>query len=690
MKGSADGGNERVAATAYEVAVDTGGTFTDIAVRDAAGTLTIWKVPSNPLRPDEAVVDGSVDAVRRAGGRAVDIARFVHGTTVATNTLLTGEGARTALVTTTGFRDLLIIGRQTRPDLYDFEARRPRPLVPRSLTFEVDTRIDAYGGVVAKATDDQLSQLITELEAASPEVIVVSLINGYQNPALERELADLLRDLTSVRSVQAATDITSEMREFERTSTAVANGYVQPRIADHVERIEAGLQRRSIEAPLWIMQSNGGLLSAESSSRLSVRTILSGPAGGAAAAASLATRYRLPYALAIDIGGTSTDISLIREGTPDMVTEGEVGGYVIRLPMIDIHTIGAGGGSVACVDSAGSLRVGPESAGANPGPACYGKGGASLTVTDAHLLLGRLGETLLGGRLRLDRTLAEVAANRVAAAAELRSEDVPPGMLKIVTAAMARGIRKVSVERGIDTRECSLIAFGGAGPLHAADLMRELGIKTALIPEHAGIGSALGLLASDVIHDFAQSLRVNADEQGLAEATAIGAQLTERARAVLLDSERLTPDAVRIERALDMRYRGQSYELTIRWESEDAAHDLRLRFEDEHERRYGFRAADPMVETMAVRVRGVGVSTSASRVQRRSRTADIAPPTSTRAVHFGGEHLSTPVYAGSSLQVDRSYEGPAIVEQFDTTVVVALGQRFHVDDFATLWLVEGS
>jgi N-methylhydantoinase A len=428
---SPPGRDEPEPGAGYRVAVDTGGTFTDVAVKRPDGSIFVWKVSSTPSAPDDAVVQGVGEALAQLESSFADVERFVHGTTVATNALLTRSGARVGLVTTAGFADMLIIGHQSRPSLYDLSVRRPPPLVPPELTWEIDERIDAMGEVVRPVSAECLDALAEQVKAAGPEVLVVSLLNAYVDPTHERAVVERLRALGAAPSVFAATAVTAEMREYERTSTAVLSGYVQPKIAGYVERLESRLDENGMLARLWVMQSNGGLLGAGNARDHSVRTVLSGLVGGVVGAARWARQLDLPDVVSFDIGGTSTDIALIRNGVPGEMTSGELEGYPLRMPAVDVHTIGAGGGSIAWRDSGGGLRVGPHSAGATPGPVCYGRGGDEVTVTDAHALLGRLGTTLLDGRLTLDVDSARLRLQKFADEVGLEEDDAASGVLRV-------------------------------------------------------------------------------------------------------------------------------------------------------------------------------------------------------------------------------------------------------------------
>ena len=556
--------------TGLQVAVDTGGTFTDIGLRRADGTLSVWKVPSTPSAPDEAVITGITGALEQYDGDAADISRLVHGTTVATNTVLTREGARVGLLTTKGFRDVLAIAHQARPAIYDDRAHRVEPLIGDDYITEIDERIDADGEILRPLETGDLESIGKQLRKMNLDAVVVSFLNAYANNEHEVEAARKLEELEVAPIVSAATAITSEMREYDRTSTAAINAYVRPKVSGYMGRLEKSIEELGIPSALWVMQSNGGLLNPRIASTHSARTVLSGLAGGVVGAANWASHLGLDKVVSFDIGGTSTDIALIRGGEPDETTAGEIDSMPLRLPSVDVHTIGAGGGSIAWTDTGGSLRVGPHSAGAEPGPIAYDRGGEKLTVTDAHVVLGRLGTTLLGGRFELNYDAAYERMREFGKELELSAGECAEGILKVIAATMARGIRKVSVERGIDVRACHLISFGGAGPLHGADLVHELGMQSAVIPPLPGIASAVGMLDAPIRHDFAAPVQANKPEV-FDELEAAFNGLRDEAQDEMntgdFDSERL----------VDARYVGQSYELTIpyisSWDDQRAAFD---------------------------------------------------------------------------------------------------------------------
>lgn len=659
----------------YQVAIDTGGTFTDVAVRRPDGSIFVWKVSSTPHAPDDAVIDGLTGAMEELDSNPGLVSRFVHGTTVATNTVITRTGARVGLVTTRGFRDLLSIGHQTRPSLYDQTRRRTAPLIPDELIWEVDERLDFEGNELQALDSRQLDDLATKIEAAGLDVVVVSLLNAYADPRHELELVAFLSSRKVAASVFGATEISPEIREFERTSTAALNGYVQPKIAGYIKRLESRVNEAGVPSRMWIMQSNGGLLSPETARKESARTVLSGLAGGVVGAAGWARLLGLPNVVSFDIGGTSTDIALIRNGRPDESVAGEIEDLPLRMPAVDVHTIGAGGGSIAWQDSGGGLRVGPQSAGAVPGPICYQRGGTELTVTDAHVVLGRLGTTLLGGRLQLDAAAARARMAELAAVLGMETEEAAAGIIKVINANMARGVRRVSVERGVDLRNCDLMAFGGAGPLHGADLIQELGMRSAVIPPMPGIASAVGMLDAPVRHDFSASIHASS-ELDLPALEESFTALEQKA------AENIGGDADLVcTRLVDARYTGQSYELTVPYAEDFAA--IRALFDAAHAERYGFDDSGALMEIVATRVVATIEHPDAIDPQTSSFAGTPTPRTS-RPVYTGGRWHDAPVYDRDTLSDTVVLNGPLIIEQFDSTIVVNADQSCRTDKFGFL------
>lgn len=655
------------------MAIDTGGTFTDVAVRSADGTMHVWKLPSTPSAPEQAVIAGVHGALERIDRTPEDLTRFVHGSTVATNTVITRDGARVGMVTTKGFRDVLAIAHQARPSIYDQHQRRPEPLIDRAAIVEATQRMDADGNSVVDLDETALRDSVEQLRDLDLDIIVVSFLNAYVNPAHEQRAVELLTDTGVAEQVVAATDVTAEMREYERTSTAAINAYVAPRISHYIQRLEQGLTEAGVKTGWRIMQSSGGLLSPADAAEHPARTVLSGLAGGVVGAANWSKHLGLKRVVSFDIGGTSTDIALIRDGIPDETLSSEIAGLPLKLPSVDVHTIGAGGGSIAWLDSGGGLRVGPHSAGAEPGPISYQRGGTELTVTDAHAVLGRLGDELLGGEFSLDVPAARDAMAKWGQQLGLSAEDTAEGILRVITATMARGIRKVSVERGVDLRTCDLMAFGGAGPLHGADLARELNMQSAIIPPRPGIASAVGMLDAPIRHDYATSVDARTSE------ALAGLQTTfddMRARATRdLDH----PEAeTHYELLVDARYIGQSYELTVAYDPDWARQ--REIFEQAHEDNYGFADPDALMEIVVARLVVTQPLEHGELESVAAISAEVTPKHH-REVYIDGAWRQVPIYDRTTFGENTFIEGPAVIEQFDSTIYIRPDQVAHNDTY---------
>lgn len=655
------------------MAIDTGGTFTDIAVRAADGTMSVWKLPSTPAAPEQAVIAGLEGALDRVGGAPQDLTRLVHGSTVATNTVITRDGARVGMVTTQGFRDVLAIAHQARPSIYDQHQARPQPLIDRQHIVEATQRMDSTGQMIVDLDEAVLRKTIEGLGDFNLDVVVVSFLNAYVNPEHEQRAAEIIQEAGVARQVMAATDVSAEMREFERTSTAAINAYVSPRISHYIHQLEQGLTESGVKTGWRIMQSSGGLLSPTDAAEHPARTVLSGLAGGVVGAANWAKHLGLQRVVSFDIGGTSTDIALIRDGIPDETLSSEIAGLPLKLPSVDVHTIGAGGGSIAWLDSGGGLRVGPHSAGADPGPISYQRGGEHLTVTDAHAVIGRLGDELLGGEFALDVSAARDAMTQWGQQLGLSAEDTAEGILKVITATMARGIRKVSVERGVDLRACDLMAFGGAGPLHGADLAQELNMRSVIIPPRPGIASAVGMLDAPIRYDYATSIDVNTP-QALGNLETTFQDMQAHARADLDHPEAET----HYEYLVDARYIGQSYELTVAWHADwETQRDI---FERAHEENYGFADPDAVMEIVVARL---VVTQPVEHGALESVTSISAEVTAThhRKVYIDGSWHDVPIYDRASFGEGTVVDGPAIIEQFDSTIYIRPDQSAQNDTY---------
>ncbi|GAB6862714.1 hydantoinase/oxoprolinase family protein [Haloplanus litoreus] len=671
--------------TDARVGVDVGGTFTDVVVADADG-LTMLKVPSTPDAPDRGVLDGLDAAGEDADLAPAAVDFFAHGTTVATNALLEREWAETALLTTAGFRDAVEIGRQTRPDLYDLRAEKPSPVVPRDRRFEVPERLDRRGEVLEPLDEDAAREVAHAVADAEVESVAICFLFAFEDDTHERRMAEILEaeGVDCERSLSC--DVLPEIREYERTLATSINAALKPVMNRYLGRLEEGVADAGVPAPVQVMQSNGGVASAETARERPVNTLLSGPAAGVRGAAHVAGAAGFDDVLTMDMGGTSCDVSLVRDGDPVVSTEGQVGDYPVNVPMVDVHTIGAGGGSIAWVDEGGSLRVGPRSAGADPGPICYGRGGTDPTVTDAHLLLGRIDPGAFFEGSADESTVREAVRERLAEPLDLTVSEAAQGVLDVANANMERALRVVSVERGHDPRDFSLVAYGGAGPLHAAELAAELDVPRVVVPRSAGVLSALGLLISDVVYeDGVSAVRPWAavDPDGL----------TERFESLAADhrgrlaEEGYPPERRRFERAVDLRYRGQSFDLRVPLPDgaldDEALATVADRFHERHERRYGHASPDEPVELVTVRLRSRGVVDPPALSVAEGGTTDPTPRT-TRGASFEGEHYETPVYDRSTLAAGAGVDGPAVIEGVESTAVVPPGARASVDDLGNV------
>ena len=645
--------------------IDTGGTFTDLVRLDAHG-FTVHKVRSTPENPAWAILTGIAELM---GGDAVS--EVIHGSTVATNAVLERRGARVALVTTRGFEDVLAIGRQARGELYNFMVRGRQPMVDAGLTFGISERLDHHGNVLEPLHRDELSELTKKLRQLRVECVAICLLHSYANPIHEQQVASYL--MQAGFTVSASHSVLPEYREYERWSTTVVNAYVTPLMSEYLATLENGLKA----SRLRVMQSNGGSISAAQARRSAVRTILSGPAAGAVGAQAVARASGFSKVVLFDMGGTSTDVSLI-DGALGMSNESIVGDFPVRLPMLDIHTVGAGGGSIAYIDSGGSLRVGPRSAGADPGPVCYGTGD-ELTVTDADLLLGRLDpDYFLGGRMQLDVERTTQRARVFAEKLNLSTMRLAEGIVQIANANMERAIRAVSVQRGHDPREFALLAFGGAGGMHACEIADRLDIATVLVPEHAGVLSALGMLLADARKDYSQTILKPSGSLSLAALQQHLAPLVERAQAELAE-EGFTPESMVMECSLDMRYQGQSYEINVPLTS--AFIDA---FSRQHQRLYGYSNPERASEVVHVRVNATGLTQKHQLPSANAVPRPLPPPVKIRSAWFEGREWKTAIYHREAILPGMEGNGPAILAGGQSTVVITPNYRFRIDGAGTL------
>ena len=666
------------------IGIDSGGTFTDVVAYDPErGRLVFHKVASTPDDPAAGIVSGALEAAERAEMQAADVAMLIHGTTVATNQVLQRAGARVALITTAGFRDVLHIQRQSRPRMYDLRARRAEPLVPRELRFEVRERMRFDGTVQIPLDRADLAAVIDAIGDTGVQAVAVGLLHSYANPRHEREIGEeVARRLPGV-AVSLSHELMGEHGEYERFSTCVMNAFVQPGIARYVTRLGAGLREAGFTAPLYVMKSNGGVMTAESAARRCVETVLSGPAGGVVAGAAVARARGVADLITCDMGGTSFDVGVIQDGDIPFARDTEMGGLALGVPMLDLHTVGAGGGSIAWLDAGNALRVGPRSAGAVPGPACYGTGGTEPTVTDADLVLGWLGtRTLLGGGMTLDREAAERAIHdRVAAPLGIGVAEAAEGIVRVINATMTAAIRKLTIERGHDPRRFALCPFGGAGPMHGAELAAELGVAETVIPLAPGVHSAVGLLMTNLREDRTRTLVRRLDAAALEELRAVLGDLEAEGREQLRAYDGVAPA---VSRAVGQRYLGQRYELSVPVGAElPALEDLGDRFHALHDQRYGYRRDDHPVEVASA---WVALELDLHPLELPTvPAADAEPaPRRMRAARFAGVEREVPVYARDDLGAGCTLRGPAVIEQLDATSVVPPDHRLEVDRFGHL------
>ena len=631
------------------IGIDAGGTFTDFVVSHDSGKLETFKLRSNPRSPAGVILAGLAQA---AGSRK---AQVVHGSTVATNALLERKGVRTALVTTAGFEDVIAIGRQNRPELYNLTPLPRAPIIPRAMCFGVRERAYFDGSIAEKPSSEEIARLKARLRRARVESIAICFLHAYRNPENEKRVAAALDGLGYLC---CSHDVCPEFREYERTSTTLINAYVGPLM----DRYLAELERRTRHS-ISIMQSNGGFMTTLEARRHAIRTVLSGPAGGVVGALETARRSGFVRILGFDMGGTSTDVSLC-DGSPRETMEASIDGFPVRVPMLDIHTVGAGGGSIARIDEGGLLRVGPESAGADPGPACYGTGDRP-TVTDAHVVLGRIdADQLVGGEMHLDVQRAAAAVDSIARRAGIARVAAAEGILRVANANMERAIRLVSVERGHDPRDFALVAFGGCGGLHACEIAGELGIRTVLVPEYAGALSALGMLLADQVRDYAAGVLNHPN--------------IEREFQRLERTARKEVPKAQLTRYADIRYAGQSYELTVPWNSRNPA----APFHGEHQRVYGYANRERAVEVVAIRVRAKHAAAK-PKLETRRGTGTSFVRGRMRRIHAGGAWRQIPAYQRAELPAAR-LRGPALIVDYGSTTLAPPGWSIILDRFGNL------
>ena len=676
------------------LAADIGGTFTDLVLLDAGGGVHVAKTLSTPGDFKEGVLGGVERILSDAGaelGRGIalaDVDYFVHGATVVLNALLERKLPRSALVTTRGFRDVLEIMRTNNPRMYDLKWVKPKPIIPRHLRFEVAERVRHTGEVLCPLDEEGTRNVARRIRALDIRSVALCFLHAYANPDHERRAREVFLEEHPEAHVTISSDVASELREFERTSTVAINASTIPIISAYLDGLSRALSDRGLERELFVMQSNGGVITSRAARTLPVRTVMSGPAGGVVGAQFIANRMGLRDVATIDIGGTSSDMGVISDGLARTVDQSAVEGWPIMAPTIEILAIGAGGGSIAWVDSGGALRVGPQSAGARPGPACYGLGGSEPTVSDACVTLNRLNpDYFLAGEMTLDRAAAERAIReRIAGPLGMDVADAAEGVLRVVTANMNKAIRSILIARGFDVRAFTLMAFGGAGGMVAGELLRIGDVQRLVVPSNPGAVSAIGMLATDLRHDFAQS-----SVQSLA---AVAWADVERALRHLraLGADRLRSDgvgdgAMRFDDALDLRYVGQDYYLRVYVDIDDLDGErIRSEFDKLHEHTYGFANPEFEVEMVNARVFAIGTFERPRLPEIAARAAADGPleTKARRDVYFGGGFVETAIYDVTALRADDEIAGPCIIEDPRSTIVVMPGQVATVDRFRNL------
>ncbi len=696
----------------YRLGIDIGGTFTDATlVNETTGEIRVGKVPSTPEAPSVGFMEATDRMLREALVAPNEVEYVVHGTTVATNAIIEKKVAPTGFITTDGFRDLLEIQRQIRPTLYDLQFEKPRPLVPRYLCFGIPERLDAQGRVLTPLDENALVDAVEQLKRENVTAVAVCFLHSYINPTHEKRAGEILQEVFPDAIVSLSSEVAPEFREYFRASTTVINACIRPIVAHYLQSIENRLREKGIAAELLVMQSSGGVFTFASASEKPVFMVESGPAAGVIAATYLGTALGHPDVISFDMGGTTAKAGLVQSGTPRVTKEYEVGtaaksgvgasrgaGYPIRTPVIDLVEIGAGGGSIAWVDSGGILRVGPQSAGADPGPVCYGKGGKEPTITDANLVLGRLNPSyFLGGEIKLEVQAARKAIyEKCAQPLGMDVVETAHGIVEIANTAMTNALRLVSVQRGYDPRDFVLVAFGGAGPVHANRLAIEVQIPRTVIPMSPGTTSAMGLLVTNLKHDYSKTLIQRVDQVDAEMAAKIYRELEVDGRESL-EREGMNPEKITFLHQVDMRYVGQSYELTIplpggRLGAVEVASVL-AQFHREHDRAYGYSAPNEPVEFVNLRLSAIG---KINKPQLREISAGDSPLSaaqkSTRSVYFDErkDFVECPIYDRYRLNAGSMLEGPAIVEEIDATTVIHPGYETLVDKFGNLILTKAA
>ena len=670
----------------YRIGVDVGGTFTDFTLlNEKTGEVLFYKVSSTPSDPSEAILVGAREMLEEFKVDAGNVSFIGHGTTVATNLIIERKGARTALITTKVFRDVLEIGRQTRPHLYDYQVHNPPVLVPRALRFEISERLDNTGMELSPVDLAEVDAIIEEIKAKDATAVAICFLHSYVNPAHEVMVRDRLREQLPDLYVTASSDLLPEFREFERLSTTVLNSYSGPRMQTYLDRLANNVSSLGSTVVPYTIHSNGGLMSIPTVRQFPVRTCLSGPAAGVVGAAVVGKEAGFENIVTFDVGGTSTDVSVIVGGHPQFTSTRSVADYPVKTPMVDIHVIGAGGGSIASIDDAGALKVGPHSAGAVPGPVAYGRGGVEPTVTDANVVLHRLSpDTLLNGKLKVQEQDARVVVeDKIASPLGLGLEEAAMGILRITNANMGRAIRSVSTERGHDLSKFALMAFGGAGPLHACDVAAECGIPNVVIPREPGTMCARGILLSDISLDFVRTLLITAAASNWHAVGKNFAEMREEG-AAWLEGEKVAGNMRRFVQIVEARYEGQNFEVpvSVPSDTEMSFDEFLSEFAKGHRAEYGYDIPGRAVEIVNCRIKAVGLVPKPHDDFNPTGAGSLEEARiGTRSVLFSSRtgRVDTPVYARGRLPLATEFSGPAIVEEMSSTTVIPPEAKCHVD-----------
>lgn len=674
----------------YRIGIDVGGTFTDFTLlEEVSGRVGFHKVASTPQDPSEAIEGGIADLLQAHCIAPHEVSHVGHGTTVATNLVIERKGALTGLITTKGFRDVLEIGRQTRPHLYDYRVTKPPPLARREHRIEVNERVNASGLVLAELDEREVEDAAKRLEADGVRAVAICFLHAYRRPDHERRARAVVERLMPDAYISVSSEVLPEFREFERLSTTVVNAAVGPRMEGYLDRFLERVKALGIAADPYTVHSNGGLMSVRAVRSYPVRTCLSGPAAGVVGAGAVGLAAGYENLVTFDVGGTSTDVSLVWRGKPLFSSSRSVAGYPVKTPMIDIHVIGAGGGSIAWMDDAGALKVGPRSAGADPGPAAYAKGGTEPTITDAHICLHRLNPLeLLDGRLKVDEQAARSAIDaRVARPLNLALEAAAEGVIRIANANMSRAIRSVSTERGYDLGEFALFAYGGAGPLHGTEIAAECGIPTVVVPQEPGTMCARGMLLTDISFDFVRSELAELTAESWRRACGLFAAMEAEARA-WLERERVEAADRSFRYHVDARYQGQNFEVIVPLEriAPDGMNEFIRSFHAVHGQEYGYDLPGKAIEIVNCRLQAVGRVPKAPLTELSGSGTPDEALAGRRSIYHGSAHgwLATPVYARAKLSAGNEIAGPAVIEEMSSTVLLAPGQRATVDRIGNL------